>query len=65
MVGSSHLIDISWAALVVAGVWLVIAVVLGLVGRGVLRSISLTPTRTIDSLKRIPTAFKNSQGDPR
>lgn len=63
--GLSHLVDISWAALIVAGVWLVIAVVLGLIGRGVLRSISLTPTRTIDSLKRIPAAFKNSQGDPR
>ncbi len=63
--GLSHLVDISWAALIVAAVWLIIAAVLAVAGRGLLKSISLTPTRTIESIKRIPTALKNSQGDPR
>lgn len=62
--GLSHVVDISWAALIVAGVWLVIALVLAVVGRGLLKSISIVPTRTIDSIKRIPTVLK-TQGDPR
>ncbi len=61
--GLAHLMDTAWASLIVAGVWLLIAVVLFLLGRGVLRSISLTPQRTIDSMKRIPSAFKPAQGD--
>ncbi|NYJ74939.1 phage holin family protein [Allobranchiibius huperziae] len=61
--GLGHLVGIAWAALIVALVWAVIAAVLFIVGRGVLRSISLTPQRTIDSIKRIPSAIKPRQGD--
>ncbi len=55
--GLANVMDQSWAALVVAGVWLVIAAVLAIVGRGVLRSISLKPERTLNSLKLLPAAF--------
>ena len=63
--GLGHLVGNAWAALIVAVVWAAIAVVLFVVGRGVLRSISLTPQRTIDSIKRIPSSFKPRQGDHR
>jgi hypothetical protein len=63
--GLAHLMDASWAALIVAAVWAVIAAVLVMVGRGALKSISLSPTRTIESIKRIPNTLKTSQGDPR
>lgn len=63
--GLAHLMDTSWAALIVAAAWALIAAILFVVGRGVLKSISLAPTRTIESIKRIPTVFKTSQGDPR
>lgn len=63
--GLAHLVDTSWAALIVAAVWAVIAAVLFVVGRGVLKSISLTPARTIESIKRIPSVLKTSQGEQR
>jgi tetrahydromethanopterin S-methyltransferase subunit G len=55
--GLANVMDQSWAALVVAGVWLVLTAVLALAGRGVLRSISLKPERTLNSLKLLPSAF--------
>lgn len=61
--GLSHLVDTSWAALIVAAVWALIAAVLFVVGRGVLRSISLTPQRTIDSIKALPNVLKPAQGE--
>lgn len=54
----ANVMDQSWAALIVAGVWSVIAGALFFAGRGLLKSLSLTPTRTLASLKQIPTAFK-------
>lgn len=63
--GLANVMDPAWAALIVAGVWIVIAVVLVVVGRGVLKSISLKPERTINSLKQLPGAVKAQQGDLR
>lgn len=63
--GLAHVMDGSWAALIVAAVWAIIAALLFVAGRGVLKSISLTPARTVQSIKRIPTILKTSQGDPR
>ena len=40
-----------WAALIVAGVWLVIAGVLALVGRSKLKNFSPKPERTIETVK--------------
>lgn len=55
--GLANVMDQSWAALIVAGVWLVLTAVLALAGRAVLRSISLKPERTLNSLKLLPSAF--------
>lgn len=56
--GLANVMDQSWASLIVAGVWALIAGVLAIVGRATLRSISLKPERTINSVKRIPDALK-------
>lgn len=55
----ANLMNPAWAALIVAGVWAVIATVLFVVGRGVFRSISLKPERTLNSIKKIPSALKS------
>jgi putative superfamily III holin-X len=55
--GLANVMDQSWAALIVAAVWLVLAAVLALAGRAVIRSISLKPERTLNSLKQLPSAF--------
>lgn len=61
--GLAHLVDPAWAALIVTAVWAVIAAVLVVVGRGVLKSISVTPQRTLDSIKRIPSVFTPVRGE--
>ncbi len=50
----------AWAALVVALVWLVIAAVLGLLGRSELKSVGGVP-QTADTLKKIPNAAKGNE----
>ena len=53
----ANLMDQSWAALIVAGLWALIGAVLFVSGRSTLKSISLKPERTLNSLKQLPTAF--------
>ena len=50
----------AWAALVVAAVWLIIAAVLGLLGRSALKSVGGVP-QTTDTLKKIPNAAKGNE----
>jgi Putative Actinobacterial Holin-X, holin superfamily III len=50
----------AWAALVVALVWLIIAAVLGLLGRKELKSVGGVP-QTTDTLKKIPNAAKGNE----
>lgn len=45
------LMPIGWAALIVAGIWAVIAAVLALVGRSKLKAFSPKPERTIETVK--------------
>jgi hypothetical protein len=54
----ANVMDQSWAALIVAALWIAIGAVLFVVGRGALRSVSLKPERTLNSIKQIPGAFK-------
>jgi hypothetical protein len=54
----ANIMDQSWAALIVAVIWIAIGAVLFVVGRGALRSINLKPERTLNSMKQIPTALK-------
>jgi hypothetical protein len=49
-----------WSALIVAGAWLVIAAVLGLLGRREISAISGTP-QTAQTVKRIPAAVKGKE----
>ena len=41
-----------WAALIVGGVLILLAVILGMVGKNRLTATSLAPTRTVENLKR-------------
>jgi len=50
-----------WSALIVAGIWLVVAAVLGLLGRREINAVSGTP-RTVQTVKRIPAAVKGEEG---
>jgi len=49
--GLAHVIDIAWAALVVTGVWAIIAAVLALTGRQRLRTVRPKPQQTLETLK--------------
>jgi fatty acid desaturase len=50
--------DLGWAYLVVAGVWLVLAVILGLLGRARLKKVNPVPERTAETLREIPDAVR-------
>jgi hypothetical protein len=49
--GLGNLMDLGWAALIVAAGWAVIGAVLFVAGRSRLRSVSPKPERTIETLK--------------
>jgi mevalonate kinase len=49
-----------WSALIVAAIWLIIAVVLAMVGRKEIKSVSGLP-QTAESVKRIPSAVKGNE----
>jgi hypothetical protein len=55
--GLANVIDQSWAALIVAGVWAVIGAVLFIRGRATLRQVNPIPERTVDTAKQIPDAL--------
>jgi Putative Actinobacterial Holin-X, holin superfamily III len=50
-----------WSALIVAGIWLIVAAVFGLMGR---REISTVPgvPQTAQTLKKIPDAVRGNEG---
>lgn len=58
--GLANVMDTGLAALVVAVVWIVIAAVLGLMGRATLRRVNPKPERTIETAKQIPDAVKGN-----
>ncbi|HST67145.1 MAG TPA: phage holin family protein [Mycobacteriales bacterium] len=51
MYGLDSVMPTGWAALIVAGVWLVIAAVLAVIGRSKLKNFSPKPERTIETVK--------------
>jgi hypothetical protein len=59
--GIGDAIGHGWSALIVAGIWLVVAAVLGLMGR---REISAVPgvPQTAQSVKKIPGAVRGNEG---
>jgi hypothetical protein len=50
-----------WSALIVAGIWLIIAAVLGLTGRREISTISGIP-QTAETVKKIPDAVRGNEG---
>jgi hypothetical protein len=56
--GLGHVLDLAWAALIVAAIWAVIAVVLAMTGKARLQRVNPKPERTIDTAKEIPPALK-------
>jgi Putative Actinobacterial Holin-X, holin superfamily III len=50
-----------WSALIVGAIWLIIAAVLGLLGRREISAISGVP-QTTETVKQIPTAVKGNEG---
>jgi hypothetical protein len=58
--GLGHVIDIAWAAVIVAVVWGIVAAVLFVLGRKEMKAIKGAP-ETVDSLKQIPDALKRNE----
>jgi len=58
--GLGHVIDIAWAAVIVAVIWGIVAAVLFVLGRKEMKAIKGTP-ETVDSLKHIPDALKRNE----
>ncbi|MCU1478578.1 MAG: phage holin family protein [Subtercola sp.] len=58
--GLGYLIGNGWSALIVAGVWAIVAVVLLLVGRSQLKKVKGAP-QTVDTLKEIPDTLKRNE----
>ena len=62
--GLTNVMDGSWAGLIVAAVWAVIAAVGYAIGRSNLRRTNPTPERTVDTLEQVPDALKSRRGGP-
>ena len=58
--GLGHVVDIAWAAVIVAVVWGIVAAVLFVLGRREMKTIQGAP-RTVDSLKKIPETLKRNE----
>ncbi len=56
--GLANVMDQSWAALIVAGIWAVIGAILFVTGRATLRTVHPKPERTVDTVQKIPDALK-------
>lgn len=59
----ANVMDEGLSALIVAVLWAVIAGVLYSAGRRKLRDINPRPERTVDTLKQVPDAIKDSEDD--
>lgn len=58
--GLGQVINIAWAAVIVAVVWAIVATVLFVVGRNEMKAIRGAP-ETVDSLKQLPDALKRNE----
>lgn len=56
--GLANAMDVGIAALIVAGVWIVIGAVLFALGRSTLRAVNPKPERTVETVKQVPDALK-------
>lgn len=58
--GLGHVIDIAWAAVVIAVIWGIVAAILFVLGRKEMQAIKGAP-ETVDTLKQIPDALKRNE----
>jgi hypothetical protein len=58
--GLANLMDQGWAALIVTGIWAVIAAVLFAVGRARLKQVNPKPEQTVETVKEIPATIKGA-----
>lgn len=49
--GLAHVVDLAWAALIVTGIWALVAGALFVMGRKRLRAVQMKPERTAETLK--------------
>lgn len=61
--GIGTAIGLGWSALIIAAIWLIIAVILGLQGRREITAVSGTP-QTVQTVKKIPDAVRGNEGRP-
>jgi hypothetical protein len=57
--GLGNVMDLGWAALIVAVIWAIIAAVLFVVARGKAKEVSPVPRQTVDTLKEDAQWLKN------
>ncbi|MFY1671487.1 phage holin family protein [Plantactinospora sp. WMMB334] len=62
--GLANVMDQGWAALVVAGVWALVAAALAGVARGQARTLRALP-QTSESIRRMPAALRDGHGTDR
>jgi hypothetical protein len=55
--GLANVMDQAWAAMIVAGVWVLIGIVLYSVGRTEMRKVNPKPERTVDTVKQVSQAL--------
>ncbi|GAA2248117.1 hypothetical protein GCM10010145_14160 [Streptomyces ruber] len=60
--GLRHVIDLAWAALILAAVWAVVGAAAYAAGRRRMRSVQLTPERSLESLKEDATWARHPTG---
>jgi hypothetical protein len=60
--GLGNVIDLGWAALIVAVIWAAVAAVLYAVGRKKLRTVDPVPRQTVDTIKEDAQWLKNPTG---
>ncbi|MBV9592993.1 MAG: phage holin family protein [Actinobacteria bacterium] len=56
--GLANVMDVGWAALIVAAIWALIGAILYLAGRSTMRRVNPKPERTLNTAKQIPDALK-------
>jgi hypothetical protein len=58
--GLANVMDQGWAALVVTGIWAVIAAVLFVIGRNRLKQVNPKPEQTVETVKELPDTIKGA-----
>ncbi|HEV7831305.1 MAG TPA: phage holin family protein [Pseudonocardiaceae bacterium] len=57
-VALAHVIDLTWAMLVVAAIWAIAGMLLYSTGRRQLREVNPKPERTVETLREVPAAMR-------